>query len=70
MAEPTQHHYDDDPVVRSTEGVGMLFAEVVERRLRRRDLLKGTVGAFLTLSGASALSLASPASKSPTGLDF
>ncbi|MCW5935910.1 MAG: PhoX family phosphatase [Fimbriimonadaceae bacterium] len=70
MSDSTQRHYDDDPIVRSTGGSGLPFAEIVERRLRRRDVLKGALGTFLTLSGASAFSLPHPVIKSPTGLDF
>jgi secreted PhoX family phosphatase len=70
MADPTARHFDDDPVVRSTDGLGRPFAEIVESRLKRRDLLKGMIGAYLTLSGAGALARAGRAPGSPTGLDF
>jgi secreted PhoX family phosphatase len=63
-------HFDEDPVVRSTDGVGRAFSEIVASRLRRRDVLKGMVGVCLTLSGARPLALGRRSAGSPTGLDF
>ncbi|MFN3729439.1 MAG: PhoX family protein [Fimbriimonadaceae bacterium] len=65
--------YDEDPVIRSDEGTGTVFSDVVERRLSRRQFLgAGLALAAAAASGGLTRALASPSTSqgSPTGLNF
>jgi len=64
-----EHHYDEDPIVRSDNGAGDEFGTVVERRISRRSFL-GTGAALLLGGGWANRALAFLPAKSPTGLDF
>ncbi|NLI01507.1 MAG: PhoX family phosphatase [Chthonomonadales bacterium] len=67
-------HWEDDPAVRSDQGIGDTFGDVIARRLSRRDLLRaGLVAGFgvaLTGIGDSPAHADGQVRPSPTGLDF
>lgn len=62
------YHYEEDQVVRSEGGKGRSFAQIVEGRLNRRDLLKTTLAAWLSVSGAA--TFARTSTTGPAGLTF
>jgi len=63
--------HDEDPIVRSDDGVGEAFAEIVSRRLSRRELLASGLAAGYALSGGSLLERVLEAGRAPeSGLDF
>ncbi|MFQ3667928.1 MAG: PhoX family phosphatase [Fimbriimonadaceae bacterium] len=75
-----RNHFDDDPIVRSDEGRGLSFAEVVGRRLSRRSMLRAglVAGVGFAMAGplgqfaqaARSKTPRSVADSSPTGLNF
>lgn len=65
--------HEEDPIIRSDEGQGLTFADIVESRISRRDLLKSGVTASMTVPLAGALSKLGYASETEvtnTGLSF
>lgn len=69
MAE--RKHFDPDPIVRSRRGKGDAFSEIVERRISRRDVLKGGAAAGFALTGLAGLTSLGCAKTAPkAGLAF
>lgn len=63
-------HLEDDPVVRSGEGLGLTFAEVVGRRMSRRAFLGAGLASAAAFAAGGLLKFELPQGDSPTGLDF
>lgn len=75
MLDEKKMHYDDDEIVRSQEGTGLPFAQIVENRITRRGLIHTGVAAAVSASFLGKLAMPAAAipatpSLSPTGLDF
>lgn len=72
MDSKQRKHFDEDDVVRSGEGEGASFAEVVERTISRRAFLGSGIAAGFMLTGSAWLDRggATKQALSPTGLNF
>lgn len=63
--------HDEDPIVRSQDGVGEAFAEVASRRLSRRELLASGLAAGYAVTGGSLFERVLKSGRAPnSGLDF
>lgn len=71
MSTDSRNHYDPDEVIRSTNGRGDAFSEVISHRMSRRDVLRtGFSAGLLMLGGASIAKMIAAPTLSPTGLNF
>ncbi len=69
MADIKQNHYDEDPVVRSDDGKGLRFGDIVRSRMSRRDVLKAGAAAGVATTGLIPV-LAKAATAPEFQLDF